>query len=383
MDGARGGNGKRGRRRARAWSYLVAAAGSALLVAVVTPAGSGSAPARLAAAVAPAAPAANARAARVRPQTLPGRPGVTQTSNVLYSEDFENGQGTDPIRLTMYTSATGETYAADQPWLQNCNGWIAAFEDPNGSSSAVKNQVADCTPKGSIGTPGAMAWNNVRKLAQALGVLNGSPDPDANHAVSAYTNGPVNNGNPGAGFTEFQTVQPVPVPEKGRFLTFSVNVAELSCAANKNHALLSFYLVNGTTSIPVTSSPIDPCTSGGTQIVPGIFAGAYTGDAPVLFTGTALGIKMINEQGSSDGNDHAFDDIKLLDVTPQLDKSFSPVIAQVGGTSTLTYTITNTADLLAKTGWSFTDTLPTGLTLATPAAASSTCPAGAVTAPDG
>jgi uncharacterized repeat protein (TIGR01451 family) len=113
-----------------------------------------------------------------------------------------------------------------------------------------------------------------------------------------------------------------------------------------------------------------------------VVGGTFTGDAPVLFTGATLGLKVINEQGSGNGNDHAFDDIRLLDVTPQLDKSFSPTTAQVGGTSTLTFSITNTADLLAKSGWSFTDTLPAGLTLASPSAASTTC-AGTVTAPDG
>ena len=102
-----------------------------------------------------------------------------------------------------------------------------------------------------------------------------------------------------------------------------------------------------------------------------------------MYTGTSLGIKMLNLQGSGAGNDHAFDDIKVLDATPQLDKSFSPTSVVLGGTSTLTYTITNTSDLAAKDGWSFTDTLPSGLVLATPSAAATTCPAGVVTAANG
>ena len=348
--------------------------GVLLLLAVLPPSG------------ATAAPTAGARdSSAARPAfraSVPGTPGTPQAPTVVYTENFENDQGTVPIRLTSYAGATGETYTAAQAWLQNCNGWIAAFQDPGGSSPAVKAQEADCTPaKGGPGATGETAWNAVRTLAQALGVLNGTPNPNTNHAVSAYTNGPVNNGNPGANKVEFQTVQPIPVTENGRFLTFSVNVAETSCTAS-NHAKLDFYLVNGTALIPVTSGPIDPCGAGGHTIQTGVIGGTFTGNAPVLFTGTSLGIQLINEQGSGDGNDHAFDDIKVLDVTPQLDKSFSPDTAQVGGTSTLTFTITNTSDLLAKSGWSFTDTLPAGLPLATPAAAATTC-AGTVSAPDG
>jgi uncharacterized repeat protein (TIGR01451 family) len=168
----------------------------------------------------------------------------------------------------------------------------------------------------------------------------------------------------------------------------SVNAAEMSCDATHFHAMLDFFLTSGSASYPDTPTSVLPCSDGtllatGATAVQNIYGGTFLGDEPVLFTGTSVGLKMINEQGSGNGNDHAFDDISLDDVTPQLDKSFSPDTAQAGGTATLTFTITNTDDLLAKDGWSFTDTLPKGLTLATPAAAATTCPAGTVTAPDG
>ena len=37
----------------------------------------------------------------------------------------------------------------------------------------------------------------------------------------------------------------------------------------------------------------------------------------VLFTGDEVGIRIRNAAGSGIGNDHAFDDIRVLDVTPQ------------------------------------------------------------------
>ena len=91
---------------------------------------------------------------------------------------------------------------------------------------------------------------------------------------------------------------------------------------------------------------------------------------------------MVNGQGAGSGNDSAFTNVRILDTTPQLDKSFSPTSVPQGGTSALTFTITNTTELAAKNGWSFADALPTGLTVAGPAP-TTTCPSGVVSASTG
>jgi uncharacterized repeat protein (TIGR01451 family)/LPXTG-motif cell wall-anchored protein len=103
----------------------------------------------------------------------------------------------------------------------------------------------------------------------------------------------------------------------------------------------------------------------------------------VLWNNTTVGINVTNEQPTGGGNDGAFDNVILTDVTPQLDKKFSPAKIAVGGTSTLTFTITNTKELAAKPGWNFVDTLPTGLPVSSKGAAATTCPSGAVTAASG
>jgi len=332
---------------------LLAALGSAgTRFGAPPPAGEASAPARLAAARTTAAPG-------------PAAP------TVVYSENFENGQGTVPIRLSTYQGASGETYTADQPWLQNCNGWIASFSDPPASSPLAAPQVADCDNS-------QLAWDNVRNLAYALGKVNGTPDPSANHGVSAYTHG----ANPGADHVEFATVNPIKLRAERRFLTFSVNAAEMNCFAN--HAQLEFYLVNGAAMLRAFTAPIDPCADGSPVSTPSasaqVYAGTYYANDAVLFSGSSLGIRMVNAQGSGVGNDHAFDDIRVMDVTPQLQKSFSPASVAAGSSATLTYTIVNTTELAAKNGWSFTDKLSTGLRLATPADPATTCAAGAVMA---
>ncbi|MEV5570543.1 DUF11 domain-containing protein [Spirillospora sp. NPDC052269] len=313
------------------------------------------------------------------PATVPGMPGIPQPGTVAFNEDFENRQSPLPVRLNDYTGTTGMTYTADQPWLENCNGWIAAFADPAGGNAAVAPQVADCNPLGGPGTPGTTAWNDVRQLAQSLGVLNGTSPASANHAVSAFTNGHINSGNPGPNFIEFQTGSEIPLASYGRFLTFSVNAAEMNCAVSANHALLDFYLYHGAAETKVATQSVDPCAQG-TQLTPGFWTETFIGDAPVLWTDPSVGIKMRNAQGSGAGNDHAFDDIRLLDISPQLDKQFETGSARVGQPVRLTFTVTNTADLLAKNGWSFTDTLPSGMRVANPANASTDCSAGTINA---
>jgi uncharacterized repeat protein (TIGR01451 family) len=303
----------------------------------------------------------------------PGSPGVPQAPGVVYAEDFENGVGATPILLTGYTGASGETYSADPQWLTACNGAIVEGASPNGGQAA-----SGCASAGSYGS--------VRQLAYALGAHRGWANPMLNHAVTAYTESP----NPGVDRIQFQTASTIPLVTSGRFVTFSVDASEANCHAN--HALFKFYLLDGTTQIPTFTTPIDPCTApGGALInVPAIGSagatsfrtGTYAGNSAVLFTGSQLGIRMRNGQGSATGNDAAFDNIRVLDVTPQLDKSFSPGSADVGQPAALTFTITNTSELAAKNGWSFTDSLPAGLVVTGPAA-STTCSGGLVTAPAG
>ncbi len=66
---------------------------------------------------------------------------------------------------------------------------------------------------------------------------------------------------------------------------------------------------------------------------------------------------------------------------PTISKSFSPIAIAPGGNSTLTITIANTASgAAALDGMSLTDALPSGVTIATTPAATTTCGAGTVNA---
>jgi uncharacterized repeat protein (TIGR01451 family) len=66
--------------------------------------------------------------------------------------------------------------------------------------------------------------------------------------------------------------------------------------------------------------------------------------------------------------------------TPGLNKAFSPTTIQIGGTTTLTFTVTNPAVNNPAQTVSFTDTLPTKLQVAAVPNIGGTCTGGSVTA---
>ncbi|WP_029138595.1 DUF7927 domain-containing protein [Nakamurella lactea] len=300
----------------------------------------------------------------------------------MYAEDFQNVPGPDPVsRLDQYTGADGATYTADPEWLRGCNGWIAsANQEVDGA-----DQVADCLTPG-FPASGQNAWNVSQQLAWGIGMYTGQSENEArgNYADTAYTAL-----DPGVGLVEFETVDNIPFQAANRFIAFSVDVAAVNCSVSA--PLLEFYLLDQSGADTAVGPEVNACTASTTFPIPGVGAsgprqvsvGTYTSQGAVLFSGSSVGLRMINNNGSGRGNDHTIDNIQILDVTPQLDKEFSPARIAPGGTSTLTFTITNTSELAAKNGWSFTDALPAGLTVSATGAAATSCPSGQVAAAAG
>ena len=281
----------------------------------------------------------------------PGNPGVPSAPTTLFQENFENNRVNTPVLLSNYVGAGGERYTAANPWLTGCNGIVVSHSIPASSQG-------NCANLGSS--------EHVRQIVYALGVHNGTAAPTNNRAVAAYTEG-----SPGANLIEFATVNPVPLASaNGRFLTFSVNAAAKNCQVSA--PLYNFSLVSSAGVATPVGGQINACSSGTTVQTPAVGSvaasavnvGTYTSNGSILFSGASVGVRMTNANGSGSGNDAAFDDIRILDVTPQLDKVFSPTTVLAGGVSTLTFTVTNTSELAAKAGWGFVDALPTGLTVA-------------------
>ncbi|MEN9559710.1 MAG: hypothetical protein RLZZ502_921 [Pseudomonadota bacterium] len=211
--------------------------------------------------------------------------------------------------------------------------------------------------------------------------------PGNNYSVAAFTNG----ADPSTGIM-LRTLTNITLASSNRFITGAIDVAVKNCQAN--HPLLTFSLVDAVNvETPLGGSAIDVCLSGGAVTAPALGAagaitqnatvGRYTSPGAILYGGATVGYVVRNTQASGTGNDAAFDNVQLLDVTPTLDKAFSVSPISVNGTSALVFTITNTSELNAKNGWTFIDTLPAGLTIASPNGLVNGCGTTAVSAPAG
>ncbi|WP_418058131.1 hypothetical protein [Pimelobacter simplex] len=282
----------------------------------------------------------------------PGHPGTPAAPVVLLHEAFSDGLSAgELVSLDDYGTAN---YTADPAWLSGPAG--------NGLVVDGTTSNADMVAAGYTNAPlpipgGGDHGDELRSLATALGQLNGTSPATANHAVTAYTDQ-----NPGANLVEFQTRTPLNLPANGRFLTISANVGVENCV-RATAPLLKFYLVNAAGENAVNTAALNPCVGAPSDAA---LATTLTGGNAVLFDGNQVGIVLRNENGSGGGNDHAYDDIRVLDVTPQLDKDFasSQTIRRPGDVANLVFTVTNTSELGAKNGWSFTDQLARGLAVA-------------------
>ena len=299
----------------------------------------------------------------------PGHPGTPAAPVVLVHESFGTGEAAgDVTPLASYDSGA---YTADAPWLDASAGNGLVIDGTSTDADLVTAGFGAAT---TAGTTEPTQGGELRALATAIGSLNGTSPAAANHAVTAYTNN-----NPGANLIEFETATPLNLPANGRFLTVSANVGVENCVV-ASAPLLKFYLVDAGVENAVNSTALNPCAGAASDAARAV---TLTGGNATLFTGNQVGIELKNENGSGSGNDHAYDDVRVLDVTPQLDKNFetSGKVLHPGDVANLVFTVTNTSELGEKTGWSFTDKLASGLKVA--GAATTDCAAGTITASSG
>lgn len=87
--------------------------------------------------------------------------------------------------------------------------------------------------------------------------------------------------------------------------------------------------------------------------------------------------------GAADITGNGNQTVTIVEATPPVfSKAFAPNPVTLGGISTLTFTIDNTANPVDVTNLDFTDTLPAGMIVATPSNAATTCTGGTLTAVD-
>ena len=125
-------------------------------------------------------------------------------------------------------------------------------------------------------------------------------------------------------------------------------------------------------------------TFSGGQLGPG---GVCMFTVPLQVPGSASAGNYLNVTSSLDQNGISTANPATATLTieppPVFSKSFSPDPIMAGQTSTLNFTIDNTASAVSASSLSFTDNLPAGLVVATPPNASFTCTGGTLTAAAG
>ncbi|MFJ4015656.1 SpaA isopeptide-forming pilin-related protein [Microbacterium sp. NPDC090014] len=299
--------------------------------------------------------------------TVPGTPGTPQPGTPVYTEDFSNQSAALAARsITTYVggaAAANSTYTASTQYTpagNQCNGWIMSGATPTAP-------VTDLGCLNNVST----TWTTLQQMARALGVAQGQTTTQAatNQVLTSYTN--ATNGAIAAG-TQFRTVNTIPAIG-GHYYAVSAYFAAVNCpaAGGANQPKETFsLLVNGTPI--VLSTGLNPCTNNTvweTQIAK-LQSAAY--QVPVGTTAN-LGLMLYNATATGAGNDVAFDLPQIVDVTPQLDKAFSPTVITNGSTSKMTLTVTNTTDLMAKSDWTITDALPTNLKIAAAPNVGGTC----------
>jgi len=360
---------------------------------------------------------------------------------LIWQETFDNGSNPDNVE-----SYKTLGYSADAKWRTSanlCNGWITNAQSPVPTDTGCQNgggQDSNSNPKS--------AWWFLTAMSMALGQQEqadgtAAVTAETNFAVASETNGAKVNPNtldagiqfttdggatfaPAAGttpakvndFTSAKTGVVKVIP--GHYYAVSVYFAAAHCFnvdppkarqgtwtdAKEGFSLLE-YSGSTVTAVPAVSG-INPCTAplaspeisvpattiagddAGQQVV---HVGQFASNAIQIPSGVdSVGLAIFNETNVTVGNDVAFDLPQIVDVTPQLDKSFSAapatgaapanVSGAIGTPATLTFTVTNTSDLMDKPGWSFTDTLADNLTYNGLDTSATTCGNGSV-APDG
>lgn len=328
--------------------------------------------------------------------------GIPNDPTQVYAETFEQGLNlTTPSALTAYASSR---YTASSGWSigTNCTGVLVNYTAtyPNtsfcptqpylvvGQSSLAARdarRMADVLGQVAAGTTGSTSAS-----APANGSTTGATGTQSNHALVAVPYASV-----AGGTTVAQSSAGIGVSATtSRYYTMRVDAVGAQCGTN--NASLSLNLVSGATTLSNGfPTPVVPCTSTGnvyytSPTLPGlgtiggildpawatsVRAATYSSSVATLLTPAQISAAQLQVVNTVTGVGSGFgvDNIRVLDATPALDMSFSPSPATSTVPTTLTYTITNTSDLLAKTDWGFTTTLPAGLVVAPTPAVGGTC----------
>ncbi|MFP7762006.1 hypothetical protein [Marisediminicola sp. LYQ85] len=319
--------------------------------------------------------------------------GVPEAPREVWVETFEQGLGNSASGIATYASSryTGSTGWRNGP---NCTGVLVNFVAPYPNA-------AFCPTQTFFPVQSTLAARETRRMADVLGQV------EAGVAGSTAAGSPANGSTAGASGTQANhalTNDPYAAVAGGtvvaqsaagigvsapasRYYAVRMNAAGAQCGTN-NASLALNLVAGGATLLNGFATPVVPCAATGSvfytsppqaanllrdpALSASVRAATYTGTNSALLTPAQVAGAQVQLLNSVTGAGSAFgvDNIRVLDVTPALDVAFDEATATVP--TTLTYTITNSSDLIAKNDWGFSTALPSGFVVApTPGVAGS------------
>src|SRR5574341_144067 len=271
--------------------------------------------------------------------TVPVAGTYTNTSNHLFIGTLDTGNfATDT--LTVNSAPPGPSPVCGLTMAQ----WtFAGFTANPPPFPAANTQAAD------VATAAISVGNGLTAEADTTSA-GGNPQPGIRN-YGWQNAGPINTGT--SAFFQFAI-------DTSKYTQVTMQFDAQRKANGPNNDEL-YYSINGTTW--TLKSTFNSTTSWATY-------GAYNFTGQTSTTGiTYFRIYGYGANATSSGNDINFDNVTFTGCgapsPAAISKTFSPNPVAVGATSTLTFTLTNPNTGVAFTGVSFTDTLPSGLTVTT------------------
>ncbi|WP_422391317.1 prealbumin-like fold domain-containing protein [Arthrobacter sp. N1] len=319
--------------------------------------------------------------------------GVPESPRPAWIDTFEQGLTNAPSGITAYAA---NRYTISSGWATgtNCTGILLNYVAPYPNTAFCPSQT----------TGGSSAAREARRIADVLGqVQAGVPGGSATAAANGSTATTRSNHalvslpytTVAGGTTVLQSTAGIGLgAPNARYYSLAMDAAGTRCGTS--NASLALNLVTGAAT-PVTlltgfAAPVVPCAGTGNVfytspalapvagatdpvLTGSVRAATFTGTNTALLTPAQISsarVQLVNSQAGTGGG-FGVDDVRVLDVTPALDVAYDPTPTTATTPTILTYTITNTADLYAKTDWGFAATLPAGLRVATAPAIGGTC----------
>lgn len=323
--------------------------------------------------------------------------GVPEAPREVWIDRFETGLSTTAASaLTTYASNRYTTTG----WGAgtNCTGVLVNYTAAYPNASFCPNQSVAIIGQSSVNA------REARRLADVLGQLDrqvvggtaaaspvngsstGASGSQANHALVSIPSAAA------GGQVVAASAAGIGVSAPGsRYYALQFDAAAAPCGSNAPSLAMSLLSASSATLLNAFPARVNPCAATGNvfytspalatvgaldpAVSTSVRASRYLGTGTALLSAADIAAARIQVTNTTTapGSGFGVDNLRVLEVSPALDVAFEDGAATATVPTTLTYTVTNSSDRLAKSDWGFTTSLPSGLRVASTPAVGGSC----------